>query len=92
MHSDLEIMRCRVCGLLQAEPPWGEDGKSPTFDYCACCGVEFGYQDANVLAIQRRRQKWIADGMAWDKPNEKPSNWNWREQLSHARDSQLIDP
>ncbi|CAM2943358.1 hypothetical protein VINE108274_09600 [Vibrio neptunius] len=22
-------MACRVCGLIQLDPPWGEDGKSP---------------------------------------------------------------
>jgi hypothetical protein len=38
--------RCRVCGLDQQSPPWGVDGKSPTYAICDCCGVEFGYEDS----------------------------------------------
>ena len=36
---------CRVCGLDQGEPIWGEDGRTPTYGICSCCGVEFGYGD-----------------------------------------------
>jgi hypothetical protein len=92
MHNDIEIMRCRVCGLLQTEPPWGADGESPTFDFCACCGVEFGYGDATAVAVRKWRERWIADGMAWDAPDKKPTNWDWREQLSHASDLQTVQP
>jgi hypothetical protein len=81
MHPNEAIMRCRVCGLLQGEPPWGDDGASPTFDFCPCCGVEFGYGDASPVGIQRWRQNWIANGAKWDKPEEKPANWNMQEQL-----------
>jgi hypothetical protein len=74
-------MRCRVCGLLQSEPPWGCDGTSPTYDYCPCCGVEFGYGDASPAAVQRWRENWIAKGAKWAEPEEKPANWNMQEQL-----------
>jgi hypothetical protein len=90
-NNDL-LMRCRVCGLIQSEPPWGMDGKSPTFDFCPCCGVEFGYGDASPEAIRRWRQKWIAEGKKWDSPDKKPANWDWQEQLSHASDLQPIEP
>lgn len=86
MHSDDQNMRCRVCGLLQSEPPWGSDGKSPTYEYCPCCGVEFGYGDASSVAIQRWRDKWLANGAAWDEPKERPTNWDQAEQLSHVAD------
>jgi hypothetical protein len=33
---------CRICGLKQDFKPWGEDGKTPAFEICSCCGVEFG--------------------------------------------------
>jgi hypothetical protein len=90
-NSDDKIMRCRVCGLLQSEPPWGYDGKSPTYDFCSCCGVEFGYGDASPLGIRQWRQKWIAKGATWDAPELKPANWDLQEQLSHAEDLQATE-
>jgi hypothetical protein len=78
------IMRCRVCGLLQAEPPWGEDGKSPTFDYCPCCGVEFGYGDASLSAAESWRAKWLAAGAKWSESEKMPPDWDLQEQLTHV--------
>jgi hypothetical protein len=45
MKNDEDYI-CRVCGLELEEPPWGDDSKSPTFEHCPYCGVEFGYGDA----------------------------------------------
>jgi hypothetical protein len=81
MRNDDTNMHCRVCGLLQGEPPWGEDGASPTYGYCPCCGVEFGYGDASLSAVRRWRENWIATGAKWDQPEFKPVNWNMQEQL-----------
>jgi hypothetical protein len=91
MHNNDIIIRCRVCGLLQGEPPWGCDGKSPTYAFCSCCGVEFGYGDASPTAIRDWRQNWVETGVNWDDPKEKPANWDWREQLSHVADLQPIE-
>ena len=39
MHkNEDEAYRCRVCGLNQDFKPWGEDGKTPAFEICGCCG------------------------------------------------------
>lgn len=57
-----EIRYCRVCGLKYEEPPWGFDGKTPSFEICQCCGVEFGYEDATVVGVNRYRKKWISSG------------------------------
>lgn len=73
---------CRVCGFVDDDPPWGEDGKSPTFAYCSCCGVEFGYQDASLAGIRKFRDEWIRDGAPWSDPEFKPSNWDLDKQLS----------
>ena len=67
-----ENFQCRICGLIQSDLPWGEDGKTPSFDICSCCGVEFGYQDATIYAIKRYRQKWISEGAKWFQPESKP--------------------
>src|ERR1700722_19465613 len=87
MHNRDKFMRCRVCGLLQSEPPWGADGASPTYDYCPCCGVEFGYGDSSAVAIIRWRNQWIAHGMLWKEPEKRPANWNFEQELGHVEDS-----
>lgn len=72
---------CRVCGLEQSEPPWGEDGRSPTYGFCPCCGVEFGYGDASLVAIRTHREKWLSTGAKWDSPGLRPDDWELNEQL-----------
>jgi hypothetical protein len=85
MPSDDEY-RCRVCGWLLREPPWGVDGRSPLFDYCPCCGVEFGYQDATEDGARRFRDLWVERGAPWSEPEECPDAWKLDEQLAHVPD------
>jgi len=59
---------CRVCGYEPAEPPWGTDGMSPSFDYCPCCGVEWGYQDSSQIGTVRFRSAWLEEGGPWRDP------------------------
>lgn len=73
---------CRVCGLQQEDFPWGKDGKTPTFDICNCCGVEFGYEDITVESTSRFRDAWLANGAHWFKPKNKPLDWNPSAQLA----------
>ena len=75
---------CRVCGLEEEEePPWGEDGMSPTHDACVCCGVEHGYEDARLEGVRHYREQWLANGAKWHDPKFKPANWDLEEQLRH---------
>lgn len=74
---------CRVCGLSQEDLPWGEDGKTPSFEICHCCGVEFGYEDSSVDCVKRFRADWILKGSNWFDDKEKPPNWNLKEQLKN---------
>jgi len=83
MHSKNNIMACRVCGLLQLDPPWGEDGKNPSFEICACCGVEFGYEDVLLKSVHAYRKRWIEDGAQWVDKKAKPNNWNMTDQLEN---------
>jgi len=74
---------CRVCGLDQEEQIWGEDGKCPTYNICACCGVEFGYGDETPDNCRAIRKHWIeVDCMKWFTPQEKPDDWSWELQKS----------
>jgi hypothetical protein len=75
-------MFCRICGLLQDEPPWGADGQYATFNICDCCGAEFGYEDTLLIAIRNHRSKWERDGYKWFCPKEKPENWDPHAQMT----------
>lgn len=73
---------CPVCGYpLGNYNPWGDDGKTPTFDICPCCGVEWGNEDYTTESRTEYRNKWLADGAKWFEPQKKPVNWNLEEQL-----------
>jgi len=74
---------CRICGLKQSDPPWGYDGKTPTFEFCPCCGVEFGYQDCQLSAIIKYRKSWLQSGANWSEPNERANNWSLEDQLKN---------
>lgn len=77
-------MHCRVCGLLQDEPIWGDDGECPTFNICACCGCEFGTEDSSSGGVTRHRASWVATGVAWFDPSRTPADWSRDEQLEHS--------
>ena len=78
------LTSCRVCGLEQRFFPWGEDGQTPTFDICSCCGVEFGYEDATRLAVQNYREAWLTHGAKWWRRDEMPENWCLEGQLKNV--------
>jgi hypothetical protein len=79
MPSDLHA--CRVCGLHQPFLPWGDDGATPSFDICDCCGVEFGYEDATRDGVIRYRGIWIESGAKWHAPRCRPAGWDLESQL-----------
>ena len=78
-----DSLACRVCGLLNDEPPWGADGKTPSFEICVCCGAEYGYEDCTLEGARKYRQSWLASGAMWDTPRFKPDGWNSDEQLAN---------
>jgi hypothetical protein len=83
MHnSDSVKYSCRVCGWTQKDPPWGDDGLSPTFEICDCCGVEFGYEDRTASALIEFRSLWLASGLTWFNNSKMPVNWDLRGQLA----------
>lgn len=84
MRSSRIGLACFVCGLPQGTPPWGDDGKTPTFDICPCCGSEFGYEDATDTGVFRSRKRWSERGYAWEDPKSRPEGWDVRIQLQNA--------
>ncbi|HGF2651789.1 TPA: hypothetical protein ACWXKB_005314 [Escherichia coli] len=83
MHKNNEFYVCRVCGAEQPEAPWGDDGETPTYDICNCCGVEFGYEDSTVQSIKKYKAKWLDSGAKWMNKESEPQNWSVDEQLAH---------
>ncbi len=76
MHKN----NCKVCGLTLSFAPWGEDGETPTWQICPCCGTEFGYEDCNKDSVIRKRNEWLADGCNWFDKSKKPENWSFDTQ------------
>lgn len=84
--TTMKLFACRVCGLIQDEYPWGEDGKTSSFNICSCCAVTFGYEDNNTLSTIKYREKWVADGKVWFSPEEKPNDWDFEEQFKSVQE------
>lgn len=77
---------CRVCGYGLPIPPWGADGRSPTWEICPCCGTEFGYEDCTPTSTRSAREKWIANGKKWFDATKKPANWSFDSQSEDIPD------
>lgn len=80
---ELQKLACKVCGRLQDEPPWGDDGQNPTFETCDCCGVVFGYDDSRVDDVKSFREQWLAKGAVWKISDERPITWRKEEQMTN---------
>ena len=83
---------CRVCGLeYSAEDaedlPWGPDEKVPSYNFCACCGVEFGYGDFTPTGARRWRSLWLERDAKWDDPKFMPTDWDLEQQLRAVPDA-----
>jgi hypothetical protein len=79
-----DVLRCRVCGLVQDEHPWGVDGRFPTYGIYDCCGVEFGYEDWTKESTLAYRAKWLASGGEWRDATSRPAAWDRDEQLTRV--------
>ena len=78
---------CPVCGY----PGLTEEPRSPrtgggSYEICPSCGFQFGVtDDADDFTYEAWRNKWIAEGMQWDRGStQPPAGWNPREQLRRA--------
>jgi len=75
---------CEICGYAELEyPPWGEDGKNPSYNICPCCGVEFGYEDCTTESKLKYFNKWAESGYKWFKPEKKSKEWDLKKQLKN---------
>lgn len=77
---------CRVCGYELSSAPWGDDGDTPSWDICPCCGTEFGYEDCTLVSAKNKRNRWFADGCKWFDPKSRPLDWDCEHQLENIPD------
>ena len=75
MHNDPNKF-CRVCGLEQAYPQYGMEGKSPLYEICDCCVVESDYEDCTIKGALEFRKEWVSSGKRWFISKEKPNGWS----------------
>lgn len=75
---------CRVCGLRQSFLPWGEDGQTPSFEYCPCCGAVFGNEDTSPEEARAYRRQWLSNGAEWFELHKKPKSWDIESQLKQT--------
>ena len=80
--KQFELENCRICGFHYYDFfPWGDDGKTPTYDLCLCCGAEFGFDDETQNSIKKYRTQWIKSGKTFVYQESCPIMWNPDEQL-----------
>jgi len=77
MHNN----NCRVCGFDLLSPPWGNDGRTPSWEICPCCGTEFGYDDCTIASIRKKRTEWLSSGQKWFNESKKQKEWSLGNQL-----------
>ena len=78
---NLDKYFCKVCGLYTETDSWGEDGLTPTYEICSCCGVEFGNEDYTLDSIKEYRNKWIKNGANWFIKKDQPIDWDIEKQM-----------
>jgi hypothetical protein len=85
-------------------PPWPDHGSPPyhqrygfpSYECCACCGFEFGFDDdpgasAAASSFREYLSEWIAGGCVWFAPARQPDGWRLADQLRHAGISYEIE-
>jgi hypothetical protein len=74
---------CPVCGYPDLEdPPRGASGAG-SLEICPSCGFQFGKSDDDDgWSYAAWRERWVADGMPWDRgSSEPPEGWDPQAQL-----------
>jgi hypothetical protein len=72
-----------------AEPPYCSTLGDASYDVCACCGFEFGFDDEpgpdmTGKTFREYLDDWAASGCQWFDPRRRPEVWDLDEQLRRA--------
>ena len=70
------------------EPPYVTQLGEPSYDVCACCGFEYGFDDepgaGEGVTFTQYLAEWITDGCNWFGPGQPPREWDLKAQLAAA--------
>lgn len=75
---------CMVCGFPGLnEPPYSLETDEGSFEYCQCCGFQFGFHDGvEDISHEDWRNKWIERGMNWSNDKQpSPLGWSPKNQI-----------
>jgi hypothetical protein len=74
---------CPVCGYPDLEDPPRSASGAGSLEICPSCGFQFGKSDDDDgWSYAAWRERWVAEGMAWDRgSSEPPEGWDPRAQL-----------
>ena len=83
---------CPVCGYNQLnEPPFDSFGY-PSYEICACCGYEYGFDDESEgLSFSEYREKWINNGFKYRDEGEKPKSWDKSMMLRQLKNIEKVN-
>jgi hypothetical protein len=85
MSNEIQNL-CPVCGFDLDRPSWLND-RTPSFEICPCCGIQFGYHDLSKNRKTREltyiawRVKWKDSGFRFHHAWLQPLHWDVAKQL-----------
>jgi rubredoxin len=69
-------------------PPYAPRLGMPSYEVCACCGYEFGFDDepgtGPGTSFREYLREWLANGANWFDASKRPDGWDLQDQLSAA--------
>ncbi|MEO1164575.1 MAG: hypothetical protein AAFV98_12370 [Chloroflexota bacterium] len=66
---------CRCCGLEQVADMWNPRSHA----ICACCGIEMGHEDDDLIIVTMIRRRWLIKGGGWLIEEKQPIPWTMKE-------------
>jgi hypothetical protein len=81
--------RCFVCGHFLGASPRSSEW---AFEFCPCCGSQFGYQDASPGAVSKSRLKWLSGGARWHKTDLEPQGWSLARAQAQLQLAPALEP
>lgn len=74
----LPINHCPVCGFNTDESYTSVYELRFSYNICACCDCEYGYDD-NLKFYN----EWVKDGCIWFEKRAKPEDWKLEDQIQN---------
>lgn len=80
---------CPVCGYDGLEEPAYDKNLVPSYNVCACCGVEFGVDDFYISPTSLKQ--FIDSNKQWFDESKKTKKWCFEKQLENLNKKEIVD-